>query len=145
MQPSQGVHVLGRLYSLLFCLIMATLPDQLKLPTPGLTGLRNSNDWAAQGVYSDGFTPPSAETVNDVLFQCQGVFYNTLPLEYPRTDKRFRLFDTSFGDVVIYPAGVPITGGKTYRQVVDDLRAAWATYTLRGDARTGLATSVDNS
>ena len=73
------------------------------------------------------------------------VCFNTLPLEYPRTDKRFRLFDTSFGDVVIYPAGVPITGGKTYRQVVDDLRAAWATYTLRGDARTGLATSVDNS
>ena len=124
---------------------MSTLPYQLTLPTPGLAGLRNSDSWAAKGVYSDGFTPPSAETVNDVLFQCHGVFFNVLPGEYPRTDRRFRLFDTSFGDVEIYPAGTPITGGKTYRQVIDDLRAAWETYTLRGAAQTGLATSVDNS
>ena len=63
---------------------MATLPHQLKLPTPGLAGLRNSTDWAARQIYSDGFTPPSAETVNDVLHQCQGVFFDVLPFEYPR-------------------------------------------------------------
>lgn len=124
---------------------MSTLPYQLTLPTPGLAGLRNSDSWAAKLVYSDGFTPPSAETVNDVLFQLQGVFYGTLPLEYGRTDRRFRVFDTSFGEVEIYPAGVALTGGKTYRQVIDDLRTAWDTYTLRGATQTGLASSVDNS
>ena len=123
---------------------MATYPKQLQLPTPSKSGLRVCSDWADKGAFSDGFTPPADETVNDVLHQLAGVIDNWLPGDTERRRRRFQPFDTSFGDVVIYPASVAITGGKTVTECINDLRSAWDTYALRGDRQTGLASSVDS-
>ena len=90
------------------------------------------------------YNPPTYLTVNKLLDLMHDTLYPTFTNRTRRVD-RFRRFDTSFGDVVIYPSGTAIAAGKTYRQIVTALRAAWKTYASRGTAsspKTGLATSV---
>jgi len=59
-----------------------------------------------------------------------------------RTRPEWCNYDSSFGAVQLYSAGGGV--GKTYRQIISDLRDKWKTYTLRGSNTTGLATSVLN-
>ena len=130
---------------------MATYPKQLQLFSA--TSVAGAGDiksgTRAQGdtpVYSPGFTPPVDVTVNGVLAVISDTLYgidltgitNTI-----RTRPRFQQFDTSFGDVVIYPGTVAVTGGKTANEMITDLRTAWDTYTLRGANQTGLASSTE--
>lgn len=99
-------------------------------------------------VYPDGFVPPSNVTVNELVsFVIPSTIYGvdlTGASGFIRTRPEHRQFDGSFGDTVVFPASVAITGGKVVNEIIDILRLLYDQNRARTSTRTGYATSVLN-
>ena len=82
-----------------------------------------------------------AVTVNDAL-KAISIGINANNADRGRTRPEWCAYDSSFGSVQLYAAGAGV--GKTYREIISELRVKWKAYSLRGSNTTGLATSVLN-
>jgi hypothetical protein len=130
---------------------MSLYPKQLQFYTenseavgPGNTRVRNAAP-GELGVISDGYTPSVNITVNALLFDI-GTSVNGLDLTgatySKRTRPEHRPFDSAFGQKVIFPQGVAITGTRTVNELIAILRAEYDIYRAKTATKTGLATSV---
>jgi len=127
---------------------MATYPKQLQLidsPSSIREGARGLGD---KVVYSNGFTPPSDVTVNALLAVINDTLYG-LDLSgitnQIRTRDRYRRFDTSFGDTVVYPGGVAMTSDQAANEMIEIMRVLWDVDRAVTNNSIGYATSVDNT
>lgn len=123
---------------------MALYPKQLQLLDES-TGYRKS--YGETIIYSDGFTPPSDITVNSVIFAIDSTIYGvdlTGITGSIRTRDRYRPFTGSFGDVVVFPGSVAITGDQAANELIEVLRVLWDIENPRTVNKTGKATSVKN-
>lgn len=129
---------------------MAIYPKQLQqfdlrswATTPGNTQIRDTS-FGDTVVLSDGFTVIEAYTVNTMLrFLEEDYTKYVTTIDHTKSEPRFKPFDTSFGDVVVYPAG-PITGDQTAGEIIDIMRVLWDIDRTVSDNSFGYATSVQN-
>ncbi len=110
---------------------MAILPKQLQqfddtvipAPTGGQIGGPSFGDHV---VLASGITPVSNYTVNMVIrFMEEDYTQYITTIDHVRHAPRFRPFDTSFGDVVVYPSGVQITVDQVANEIIDIMRVLW--------------------
>lgn len=123
---------------------MALYPKQLQLLDES-TGYRKG--YGETLVYSNGFTPPTAITVNDVIRAIDASIYGidlTGITGTIRTRDRYRQFTGSFGDVVVFPGSVAISGNQAANELIEVLRVLWDIANPRTVNKTGKATSVQN-
>ena len=96
-------------------------------------------------IYTKGFTPASNVTVNDLLAVLNDTIYDidfTGITNGIRTRARFRHFDSSFGDVVVYPGGVAMPANQFANEMIEILRVLYGLdHTVSGN-RIGHAKSV---
>ena len=131
---------------------MAIYPKQLQLyPANSYAGtvgnrIRESSS-GDRVVITDGFTPPSDMTVNSLIYDIGSVLYGVdlTGITYGvRTRPRDRLFKSSFGDIVVFPASTPISGNKTANELISIMRVLWDADRLVAFDGIGYATSVQN-
>lgn len=116
---------------------MATYPKQLQQfdeTAPNLRVGRVTEPVMAAGTISGNLT------VNDIL-GILDLHFGGRSLSYKRREPRFRAFDTSFGDTVMFTDGQVITE-QAAGQLIDVMRVLWDIQNTRTATRTGLATSV---
>ena len=126
---------------------MASYPKQLQLIDERSSIRKGNRGLGDQVVYSSGFTPPSAVTVNDVLAVINNLIYGidlTGATGYRRTRDRYRAFDTPFGDTVVFPGGVAITFDQAANELIEVLRILWEIDRTVTNNSIGYATSVQN-
>ena len=132
---------------------MATYPKQLALYDEHYIGASSpikSNAHGNRVVYSNGFTPPVDVTVNDLLAVIDDTLYGidlTGITHNKRTRPRNRKFDTTFGETVVYPGGVAMTGDTRANEMIEVMRVLYDIDRSRGtqaSPKTGYATSVLN-
>lgn len=97
-------------------------------------------------VLTNGITPVADYTVNTLLRFLEEDYTGYITtIDYTKSEDRFRPFDTSFGDTVVFPNGVAIVGDKPAQELIDIMRVLWDNERTKGANQTGLATSVDNT
>lgn len=129
---------------------MSNYPKQLQLypahPYTGTPGNRiRENAPGDRVIISDGFTPPSDLTVNDIIYDISVNLYGidiTGITHGKRTRPEGRFFKDDFGDVVVFPASTPISGAKTVNELIDILRVLWDIEHTVAPNRIGKASSV---
>jgi hypothetical protein len=127
---------------------MATYPKQLQLIDSPSSIRGGTYGLGSSTVYSNGFTPPGDVTVNDLLAVIQDTLYGidlSGATNEKRTRDRYRHFDTSFGDTVVYPGGVAVTSDQAANEMIDIMRVLWDIDRAVTNNSIGYATSVDNS
>ena len=132
---------------------MATYPKQLALLDQHYIGASSPIKGNAPGdrvIYSNGFTPPTDVTVNDLLAVISDTLHGidlTGITNNVRTRDRFRKFDTSFGETVVYPGGVAMVADQSANEMIEIMRVLYDIDRSRGtqaSPKTGYATSVLN-
>lgn len=123
---------------------MALYPKQLQLLDES-TGYRKS--YGETIIYSNGFVPTSDITVNGVIYAIDATI-NGIDITgitgNIRTRDRYRKFTSDFGDVVVFPGSVAITGDQAANELIEILRVLWDIENPRTVNKTGKATSVQN-
>ena len=130
---------------------MATYPKQLQFfeagPVPGAAGDKIGSPAVGDiEIYSDGFTPGAPVTVNGMLAVLSDTIYGidlTGITNNIRTRPRFQKFDTSFGDVVVFPVA-PVSGPQYANEIIAIMRVLYDIDRTRDENQTGYATSVLN-
>ena len=111
---------------------------------PGGSKIRE-NSFGNKVVLTNGLLPVTDYTVNVLLRFLEEDYTGYITtIDHVRREDRFTPFDTSFGDVVVFPNNVAIVGDKAAQELIDIMRVLYDTDRTRGDAQTGYATSVLN-
>lgn len=127
---------------------MSNYPKQLQLFDANYIGGDIGPGAGNKVIYSNGFTPPADVTVNILLsvidneiygIDLSGITHNE------RTKPRARKFDTSFGDTVVFPGSVAITGDQATNELIEVMRVLWDIDRAVTNNSIGYATSVDNT
>ena len=129
---------------------MAIYPKQLQLFTPvsiatgpGGSKVRDTS-FGDYVVFPNGFSVLGDYTVNTVLRFLEEDYTGYLTtINDTRREPRFRPFDTSFGDVVVFADGSTITGNQFANELIAILRTLWDIERRVAPNRIGLATSVE--
>ena len=101
------------------------------------------NSFENHVVLTDGLTPVMDYTVNVLIRFIEEDYTNYITtIDYTKSEARFRPFDTSFGDTVVFPSGVALVGDKSAGELIDIMRVLYDLERTHDDNRTGLATSV---
>ena len=122
-------------------------PKQLQLFDENYIGGDIGPGSGKREIYSNGFTPPGDVTVNILLAVINDVLHDldlTGITNSKRTAERFRAFDTSFGDVVVYPGGVAMTSAQAANEMIEIMRVLWDIDRAVSPNSIGYATSVKN-
>ena len=130
---------------------MSLLPKQLQKFTdtsiatgPGGTKVRNYS-FGDHVVLNDGLVPVTDYTVNTLLrFMEEDYTEYVTTIDYTKSEDRFRPFDGDFGDEVVFPSGVAISGDQVVNEIIEILRVLWEIRATRTVNKTGKATSVQN-
>lgn len=119
--------------------------DQVSYATgPGGSKVR-STSFESHVVLTNGLTPVMDYTVNALLRFIEEDYTNYITtIDYTKSEDRFRPFDTSFGDTVVFPSGVALVGDKPAGELIDIMRVLYDNERTKDANRTGLATSVLN-
>lgn len=126
---------------------MANYPKQLQLLDTNYIGGDIGAGAGDKVIYSNGFTPPTDVTVNDLLAVISDTLYGidlTGVTNLIRTRDRFRAFDTSFGDTVVYPGGVAMTSDQAANELIEIMRVLWDIDRAVTNNSIGYATSTQN-
>jgi len=111
---------------------MAIYPKQLQqfdpvslASGPGGSKIRDTS-FANSVVLSDGNTVLEPYTVNIMIRFLEEDYYKeyVTTIDHVRREPRFQPFDTSFGDVVVFPPGA-ISGDKSAGEIIDIMRVLW--------------------
>jgi len=130
---------------------MAIYPKQLQhfdtvsfASGPGGSKIRDTS-FDNKVVLTDGSTVISPYTVNTIIRFIEEDYYSeyVTTIDHVRSEPRFQPFDTSFGDVVVFPAG-PITGDQAVGEIIDIMRVLWDIDRTVSSNSIGYATSVQN-
>lgn len=130
---------------------MTVYPKQLQhfdtrsyATTPGNTQIRDTS-FGDSVVLSDGNTVLTDYTVNTMIRFLEEDYYKQYitTIDHVRSEPRFQPFDTSFGDVVVYPTGV-ISGDQAAGEIIDIMRVLWDIDRKVTDNSIGYATSILN-
>lgn len=130
---------------------MAIYPKQLQLFTPvsiatgpGGSKVRDTS-FGDYVVFPNGFSVLGDYTVNTVLRFLEEDYTGYLTtINDTRREPRFRPFDTSFGDVVVFASGSTITGDQVANELIEILRVLYDIERTVTNNRIGFATSVLN-
>ena len=129
---------------------MAIYPKQLQFFTPvsdatGPGGSKVRDTSFGDYVVFPAGTPVASDlTVNTVLRFLEEDYTGYLTtINDTRREPRFRPFDTSFGDVVVFANGSTITGNQFANELIAILRTLWDIERRVAPNRIGLATSVE--
>ena len=130
---------------------MAIYPKQLQPFTPvsSATGPGGSKvrdtSFGDHVVFPNGNPIASDITVNKLLRFIEEDYTGYLTtLGHTRREPRFRPFDTSFGDVVVFSSGFNITGDQPVNELIEILRVLYDIERTVTNNRIGFATSVLN-
>lgn len=125
---------------------MAIYPKQLQLFDKNVIGGDiGTPSFGDHVVLADGITPVADYTVNTLIRFIEEDFTNYITtIDYVRHEPRFRPFDTDFGDVVVFPAGVAITGDQAANEIIEIFRVLWDADRAVTFNSIGYATSVQN-
>lgn len=96
-------------------------------------------------ILSDGATVIADCTVNTMIRSLEEAYYKnyTTTIDHVRSEPWFQPFDTTFGDVVVFPAGT-ISGDKSAGEIIDIMRVLWENDRRVSFNGIGYATSVQN-
>lgn len=130
---------------------MAIYPKQLQLFTPvsiatgpGGSKVRDTS-FGDYVVFPNGFSVLGDYTVNTVLRFLEEDYTGYLTtINDTRREPRFRPFDTSFGDVVVFASGSTINGDQVANELIEILRVLYDIERTVTNNRIGFATSVLN-
>ena len=111
---------------------MAIYPKQLQQfdPVSSATGPGGSKirdtSFGNSVVLSDGNTVLEPYTVNIMIRFLEEDYFKQYitTIDHVRSEPRFQPFDTSFGDVVVFPPGF-ITGDKSAGEIIAIMRVLW--------------------
>lgn len=130
---------------------MSQYPEQLQLLDAHYIGSSSpikGNPPGDRAIYSNGFTPPVDVTVNSLLAVISDTLYGidmTGITHNFRTRPRYRKFDTSFGDTVVYPGGVAVVGDQSANEMIEIMRVLYDIDRSRGTKaapKTGYASAT---
>ncbi len=121
---------------------MATYPKQLQLFDKNVIGGNiGTPSFADTDVLAADVAGPI--TVNQVIRHIEEKFTGySSTATHVRREPRFRPFDTSFGDVVVFP-GVP-GNSQGANELIEKMRVLWDTDRAVTNNSIGYATSVQN-
>lgn len=124
---------------------MSAYPKQLQLfdknMIAGDIGTPSFGDYVTLG---DGSTVVVPYTVNMIIrFIEEDYTKYVTTVDHVRHEPRFRPFDTSFGDVVVFPVG-NITGDQAANELIEVMRVLWDIDRAVSSNSIGYATSVQN-
>ena len=130
---------------------MAIYPKQLQLFTPvsiatgpGGSKVRDTS-FGDYVVFPNGFSVLGDYTVNTVLRFLEEDYTGYITtINDTRREPRFRPFDTSFGDVVVFASGSTINGDQVANELIEILRVLYDIERTVTNNRIGFATSVLN-
>ena len=130
---------------------MAIYPKQLQqfdpvslASGPGGSKIRDTS-FANSVILTDGSTVLEAYTVNTMIRFLEEDYYKkyVTTIDHVRSEPRFQPFDTSFGDVVVFPPGF-ISGDKSAGEIIAIMRVLWENDRRVAFDGIGYATSVQN-
>ena len=129
---------------------MAIYPKQLQqfdtrsfATTPGNTQIRDTS-FGDKVILTDGLTVLADYTVNKMIRFLEEDYTGYITtIDHVRREPRFQPFDTSFGDVVVYPTGT-ISGDQAAGEIIAIMRVLWDIDRAVTDNSIGYATSTLN-
>ena len=126
---------------------MSIYPKQLQLFDKNVIGGDiGTPSFGDTVVLSAAVTPISDYTVNTIIRFLEEDYTGYITtLDHVRHEPRFRPFDTSFGDVVVFPSGVAIGTDQAANELIEVMRILWDIDRAVSNNSIGYATSVDNT
>ncbi len=125
---------------------MVIYPKQLQLFDKNVIGGDiGTPSFGDKVILTDGVVPAGGYTVNRLIRFIEEDFTGYITtIDHVRHEPRFRPFDTSFGDVVVFPGGEAVSGDQPANVLIGLFRNLWSNDRKVTNNRIGYATSVLN-